>query len=791
MMDKTYSRKIFQSLQGKLILAFLGVSLVPLILATLITSIQTQNNLTAMGEENLSATANLMKTEMENWIAERKQDIQTLSSLSRIRSMKTDQATEAVQEFATLWKIYETVFVANLDGDTIAINSGNHVNIKDRAYFQQAIKGEIAISELLISRATGNPIVVFAAPVYQDNKIVGVVGVTVSTSRLNEILKLGWVGESGDAYLINQQGYLLSAPRFTEQMKQAGLFQERPELEVQLDTFAAQQVKAGNQGYGIYPDYRGIRVLGVYLPLQSVPWAIIVEQDEAEAFASVTASRNLSLAIMLIAAVLIVVFAYWLSTSLSRPLQKMSQFAAAFALGDVSQSLEVKSNDEIGELADAFRTVAEYQRNVAAVAQRLAAKDLTVTIEPKSEKDVLGKSLVQMLAILRQTLGEIAHQANTLLSASDQLAASADQSGRATNQIAATIQQIARGASQEAESINQTASSVEQMSRAINGVARGAQDQAQAVGKASQVVNEITAAIQQVAVNAQKVSQDSSTASQAAEQGRATVEQTIRGMEKIKSKVAFSAQKVQNMGERSNQIGAIVETIEDIASQTNLLALNAAIEAARAGEHGKGFAVVADEVRKLAERAAQATKEIGALIKDIQSTVNEAVNAMQDSSSEVEQEAARAGNAGIALQEIQQSVQSVVEQANQAAEAAQKMEIAANELVDAMDAVSAVVEENTAATEQMAASSTQVTQAIETIASVSEENSAAIEEVSASSEEMSAQVEEVNAAAQSLAEMARTLQQIVAEFQLNGSGTATPSSNGHSDHRGKQVFEVA
>ncbi len=790
-MDKTYSRKIFQSLQGKLILAFLGVSLLPLILVTVIASTQTQKNLANLVGENFNNTAHLMNTEMENWITERKQDIQTLANLSRIRSMETDQATQAVQEFATLWGIYETVFVANLDGDTVAINSGNRVSVKDRAYFQQAIKGEIAVSELLISRATGNTIIVFAAPVYQDNKIVGMVGVTVPTSYLNELLKLGWTGESGDAYLVDHQGYLLSPPRFTEQLKQDGLIKERPELELQIDTYATQQAKAGNHGWAEYQNYRGKQVLGAYAPLASVPWSIIIEQDRAEAFASITHLRNLSFLIMVIAAVGVAFLAFWQALSLSRPLHKMSQFAAAFALGDVSQSLEVKSNDEIGELADAFRTVAEYQRDVATVAQRLAAKDLTVTIEPKSEKDILGKSLVQMLAILRQTLGEIAHQANTLLSASDQLAASADQSGRATNQIAATIQQIARGASQEAESINQTAASVEQMSRAINGVARGAQDQAQAVGKASQVVHEITAAIQQVAVNAQKVSQDSSTASQAAEQGRATVEQTIRGMENIKSKVAFSAQKVQNMGERSNQIGAIVEAIEDIASQTNLLALNAAIEAARAGEHGKGFAVVADEVRKLAERAAQATKEIGTLIKDIQSTVNEAVNAMQDSSSEVEQEAARAGNAGIALQEIQHSVHSVVEQANQAAEAAQKMEIAANELVDAMDAVSAVVEENTAATEEMAASSTQVTQAIETIASVSEENSAAIEEVSASSEEMSAQVEEVNAAAQSLAEMARTLQQIVAEFQLNGSGTASSSSNGHSDHRGKEVFEVA
>jgi methyl-accepting chemotaxis protein len=304
------------------------------------------------------------------------------------------------------------------------------------------------------------------------------------------------------------------------------------------------------------------------------------------------------------------------------------------------------------------------------------------------------------------------------------------------------------------------------MARAIDGVSKGAQNQAESVSMASNIMAQLTTAIQQVAGNAQAVSRDSMKASEAARGGAVIVEDTVQGMEKIKTKVGISTQKVQEMGQRSEEIGTIVTAIEDIASQTNLLALNAAIEAARAGEHGKGFAVVADEVRKLAERASSATKEIGGLIKGIQKTVAEAVKAMEEGEQEVASGVISANQAGQSLKDILNAAEAVNTQAEEAAAASEQMSASADEMIKAIDSVSAVVEENTAATEEMAAGSTEVTQAIENVASISEENSAAAEEVSASAEEMSAQVEEVTAAAQSLADMAHQLQLVVSKFKL-------------------------
>ncbi len=466
-------------------------------------------------------------------------------------------------------------------------------------------------------------------------------------------------------------------------------------------------------------------------------------------------------------------FGIIISSSIANPLGMLTKMAKSLSVGDmVREASDAEKDkvrlrkDEIGDIGKAFDNLIDYMQNMGLAATAIADNDLTATVTPKSAKDELGNSFAKMIVGLRDAVGQVLESANAVSAASAQLASASEQSGDATRQIATTIQQVAMGITQQTTGVTKTSSSVEQMNRAIEGVAKGAQEQANAISKASQVTSRISAAIEQVASNAQSVTHDSAEAASYSRDGAKTVQETIAGMEAIRSKVGLSATKVEEMGIRSEEIGAIVETIEDIASQTNLLALNAAIEAARAGEQGKGFAVVADEVRKLAERSSLATKEIGALIKGIQKTVNEAVGAMKASATEVEAGVVRANSAGTVLGNILVAAESVYKQAEDAGTAAAKVSTAATELVEAVDAVSAVIEENTAATEEMAANSSELTQSIENIASVSEENSASVEEVSASTEEVSAQVEEVSASAASLMEMAQRLSQVVARFKL-------------------------
>ncbi len=532
---------------------------------------------------------------------------------------------------------------------------------------------------------------------------------------------------------------------------------------------------ARSQGEGAYrypmADARGRAVTRMAYVKSLEPWGWVVGTNgpDVETLVSEYRSWRDALGWTLGAICFVSLFLFWLTVrvTLTRPLASMVKTSKALAEGDVDNMVSVRSNDEVGDLAAAYSRVIDYMKEVAEATSRVADGDLTTSIRPRSERDVLGHAQARLVARQRELIGKTKTAAANVAEASKQLTKASEQTAQATQQITATIQTVARGANEQSMSLQQTTQGVEQLTDAIALIAEGSQVQAKGVEDATRLVREVSVAIAEVSANAEAGNESwGATAASAAEGARKTHE-TVQGMVQIKKAMDQVSAKVSDLGGRSQEIGKIVATIDDIAAQTNLLALNAAIEAARAGEQGRGFAVVADEVRKLAERSSLATGEIATLVGGIQTSLQEAVDAMRQGSKDVESGYSLAADAGASLDAIMEKSQSVAKQVEHISIAAKVLNDFSAEMVEAIDGINRVVEQNAAATQQMTQGSRAVSSAVANSAEIASENSAAAQEVSASTEQMSAQVEETLAAAQSLTDMSEEMEQSVSVFKLD------------------------
>jgi len=305
---------------------------------------------------------------------------------------------------------------------------------------------------------------------------------------------------------------------------------------------------------------------------------------------------------------------------------------------------------------------------VAEIARKVADGDLSVNVETKSgSQSVLG-AMREMVDNLRQIVSQVSQSAESI--------------SMASNQQHSSSEQIAKGAGEVVNQATTVATAGEQMSATSGDIAQ----------------------------NCQMAAEGGQRASQAAQDGTQVVNATVQVMARIAERVSATAKTVGSLGERSDQIGAIIGTIEDIADQTNLLALNAAIEAARAGEQGRGFAVVADEVRALAERTTRATREIGEMIKTIQTETKGAVNAMEQGVREVETGTDEASRSGQALQHILEQINDVTMQVNQIATAAEEQTATTSEISSNMLQITDVVQTTARGAEESALAAGQLAQ---------------------------------------------------------------------------------
>ncbi|OMP66994.1 methyl-accepting chemotaxis protein [Domibacillus epiphyticus] len=333
-----------------------------------------------------------------------------------------------------------------------------------------------------------------------------------------------------------------------------------------------------------------------------------------------------------------------------------------------------------------------------------------VIVKTKDEVGQLAKDFNNMTRNMRELISEVKTSSELLAASSQQLTASAEQTSRATEEITESVQHIAGGAENTTSSLEESAKSLE----------------------------EVTFAVGNIAENSNTIAETGSKTAEQAKQGGEFVEKTALQIEAIDRSVNESGEAIKLLDRRSQEIGEISKVITDIANQTNLLALNAAIEAARAGEHGKGFAVVADEVRKLAEQSQQSSTQISELIKEIQVNMSRSNDSINQVKSEVKE----------GLEIVEETEKSFAD------------------ILRSMEHMGTQIDDMAATAEQMSASAQEVSATVTNITTVSKDASMHSQSVAASTEEQLASMEEISSSSSTLSKMAYDLQELVSKFKV-------------------------
>ncbi len=481
-------------------------------------------------------------------------------------------------------------------------------------------------------------------------------GVPEGSQSLRESLLAQKIGKTGYIYTMDSKGVLTIHPK--SEGKDISNYDFAKEMLAR-----APSLRDGEIAWIEYKwDRDGVmaKKIVAYTYFKEWDWIIGVGSYLDEFTAPANNIRNAITWIGLVMLLIAVTLAFFFARTIVRPIQELVGVAESVAVGNVSCRVHVRSKDEVGALALAFRKMIDYLQETADAAQRIAQNDLTVTVQPKSEQDLLGNSFRQMINNLTGVIRQLADNARELVSAATEISSSSEQMSRGANEQSAQIEQI------------------------------------------STAVEEMSSTILESSRNSNQASEAASTASNTATSGGDTVNETIMGMQKIADVVRESSESIAKLANSADQIGEITEVIDDIADQTNLLALNAAIEAARAGEQGRGFAVVADEVRKLAERSGKATGEITEMIKSIQLETTDAVKSMEAGIQQVDLGRQLADKAGVSLGEIVSVSQRVMDMINQIAAAAEQQSAAAEQISKNIGQIATVTKETASGAEQSA-----------------------------------------------------------------------------------------
>ncbi|WP_027937749.1 methyl-accepting chemotaxis protein [Anaeroarcus burkinensis] len=674
------------SIQTRLTLALAGLVIVALLLLGVASYWQAKGALSDSVDETGYALADYYALQTEMFTKEAILRLEDLASIQRMRESEDNAALIAsLAETDKRLKLFEMLSYVRPDGSSLRMD-GKSDSLGDRPYFKKVLETKKSyVSDMIVSRSTGKLSVVIAVPVFnKDGGLKAVLAGTMSLEKLNEVLKQVKFKDTGYAFLADDSGMVLAHPKRPELAGKLNVAKKEvnPELKLPSSTLDDRMIQlfktALEKNDGVRGDYTfvdGITRMAIYQPIELAGGQRWMIMITAPLDEANAEVRHLTY-IML----------------------GLSVFCLLLAIG-IAAVISKRFVAPILTLRDA--------------AEHIAAGDLRsqeVAVQSQDELGQLAGSFADMSGKLRDLVVQVQRESQQVAAASEELTASAEQAAHAVQQVAGSVTEVAGGADRQLSVAREATTEVDALAKELAGASKRASEVQKSVAKTSQ----------------------------AAESGGEAIGKAIRQMQALDTTVTHSAQVVAKLGERSQEIGQIVDTISGIAGQTNLLALNAAIEAARAGEQGRGFAVVADEVRKLAEQSQEAAGRIASLIGEIQGETGRAVEAMNKGTAEVKEGTVVAGQAGAAFEEIVGLIRK------------------ANEEVAAI----------TTAIEQTVSGSGRIVHAVDDMQNVSRDTAEQTQTVAAATEEQAASMEEIASSSRSLALLAEELQVAVSRFKV-------------------------
>ena len=391
--------------------------------------------------------------------------------------------------------------------------------------------------------------------------------------------------------------------------------------------------------------------------------------------------------------------------------------ASNIAAGDLSQSVRVRSVDELGTLGRGLNRMIIGLKGMIGNVREASRKTEDIWREVKGiSSEITGGSAVQTESVeeASSSVNEMHFSLTEIAGNVADLSRTSEQTSSSVIELAASIDEVARTMSELSASIEETSTSIAQMSAAVRQIAENVTELSSASEETAASAAEISASVKEVESNAlESVSLAEAVTADAQQLGMRSIEKTIAGMTRIEQTARRTADVVNRLGERAENIGGILTVIEDITDQTSLLALNAAILAAQAGEHGKGFAVVATEIRELANRTAASTKEISTLITSVQEESRDAVEVMREEFVMVEEGVLLAHDAGEALTKIVERADRSRNMSRSISKAAAEQSRGIRQVSESIDKISDMARQIARATNEQKNGSEQITQASE------------------------------------------------------------------------------